>query len=508
MESSQLTVALILVLAGVAAGYVLRKIIAQQQKNSIELEIQKKLLEAKTESQNVVLEAKTKAAEILEEAKIELKQRESDVHKWEERLAHKEETLEKKSGEFDLEKKDLKDKVERVRAVQEALKHKEEEKEKELERIAQLSTEEAKEELFSSIEKNYESGLLERLRKLELSGEERLSRKARDILASVIQRVATSTASEVTTTSVTIPSEDLKGKIIGREGRNIRALERAAGVEIIVDDTPGTIIISGFDPVRRQIAKTALEELIVDGRIQPAKIEEAVEKAKSQIEKIMKDSAEAAAYEVGIFDLDPRLMQLLGRLKFRTSYGQNVLQHSIEMAHISGMLASELGADIAIAKKGALLHDIGKAVDHEVQGTHVEIGRRILQKFAVEQAVIQAMQSHHEEYPYETLESVIVQTADAISASRPGARRDSVENYIKRLEDLEGIATSFEGVEKAYAIQAGREIRVFVTPDKIGDLAAKEMARQIADRIEQELKYPGEIKVHVIRETRVVEYAR
>ena len=320
--------------------------------------------------------------------------------------------------------------------------------------------------------------------------------------------MATSTASEVTTTSVQIPSEDLKGKIIGREGRNIRALERAAGVEIIVDDTPGAIIISGFDPVRRHIAKMALEDLILDGRIQPAKIEESVEKAKSQVEKIMKDAAEAAAYEVGIFDLDPRLMQLLGRLRFRTSYGQNVLQHSIEMTHISGMLASELGADVAIAKKGALLHDIGKAVDHEVQGTHVEIGRRILQKFATDKAVIQAMQSHHEEYPYETLESIIVQTADAISASRPGARRDSVENYLKRLEDLEGIANGFEAVEKCYAIQAGREIRVFVTPEKISDFEAKKLARDIADRIEQELKYPGEIKVHVIRETRVVEYAK
>ena len=268
------------------------------------------------------------------------------------------------------------------------------------------------------------------------------------------------------------------------------------------------IIISGFDPVRRHIAKMALEDLILDGRIQPAKIEEAVEKAKSQVEKIMKDAAEAAAYEVGIFDLDPRLMQLLGRLRFRTSYGQNVLQHSIEMTHVSGILASELGADIIIAKKGALLHDIGKAVDHEVQGTHVEIGRRILQKFGIDKAVIQAMQSHHGEYPYETLESIIVQTADAISASRPGARRDSVENYLKRLEDLEAIATSFDGVEKSYAIQAGREIRVFVTPEKITDLEAKKLARSIADRIEQELKYPGEIKVNVIRETRVIEYAR
>lgn len=327
-------------------------------------------------------------------------------------------------------------------------------------------------------------------------------------MATLIQRLATPTTSEVTTTTVAIPSDDLKGKIIGREGRNIKALERAAGVEIIVDDTPGSIVISGFDPVRRQIAKSALEMLIQDGRIQPARIEEATEKARESIEKQIKDAGEQAAYEVGVFDLDPRLLTLLGRLKFRTSYGQNVLQHSIEMTHLAGMLASELGADVAIAKKGALLHDIGKAVDHEVTGTHVEIGRRILQKFGVDNKVIQAMQSHHEEYPYETVESIIVQTVDAVSASRPGARRDSVENYLKRLEDLEKIATSFEGVEKAYAISAGREIRIFVTPEKLDDLAARNLAREIATRVEGELKYPGEIKVNVIRETRSIEYAR
>lgn len=509
MESgTQLLIALGALFAGIAAGYALRKVIAQQKKNSIELEIQKRELEAKSEAQSIVLDAKQKAHTILEEAQNEEKRRTLEIRKTEERISRKEETLEKKTSDFEDEKKELKEKVERVRKAQEALKTKEDDIQKELERVAHLSETEAKESLFSAIEKKHEADFLERLHKLELAGEERLLQKGRDILAAVIQRVATSTASEVTTTSVPIPSEDLKGKIIGREGRNIRALERAAGVEVIVDDTPGAIIISGFDPVRRHIAKMALEDLILDGRIQPAKIEETVDKAKSQVEKIMKDAAEAAAYEVGIFDMDPRLMQLLGRLRFRTSYGQNVLQHSIEMAHICGMLASELGADIAVAKKGALLHDIGKAVDHEVQGTHVEIGRRILQKFGVDHAVVQAMQSHHEEYPYETLESVIVQTADAISASRPGARRDSVENYLKRLEDLEAIATSFPAVEKCYALQAGREIRVFVTPDKVSDFEAKKLARDIADRIEQELKYPGEIKVHVIRETRVIEYAR
>ncbi len=506
--TSQLGVAALVLLVGVGIGYVLRKFIAQQQKNSIELEIQKKLLEAKTEGQQVILEAKTKASIVLEGAQKEIKEREAEIHKWEDRNTRKEETLEKKSQELEDEKSGLREKVERIRQAQETLKNKEEEQRAALERVAQLSQEDAREQLFGTIEKKYESDFLGRLHKLELQGEDRLGKKARDILAAIIQRVATSTASEVTTTSVVIPSEELKGKIIGREGRNIRTLERAAGVEVIVDDTPGTITISGFDPVRRHIAKMALEDLITDGRIQPARIEESVDKAKSQIEKIMKDAADAACYEVGIFDIDPRLMQLLGRLRFRTSYGQNVLQHSVEMTHISGMLASELGADIAIAKKGALLHDIGKAVDHEVQGTHVEIGRRILQKFGVDNSVIQAMQSHHEEYPYETLESIIVQTADAISASRPGARRDSVENYLKRLEDLERIAGSFAGIEKSYAIQAGREIRVFVTPEKIGDLEAKKLARDIADRIEQELKYPGEIKVNVIRESRSIEYAR
>ncbi|MDA1334389.1 MAG: ribonuclease Y [bacterium] len=506
--TQQPVIAIVLVSVGIIAGYLARIMIAKQQQNSVELKTQKQLLDAKGVAQSTVLEAKDKATKILEEAKVEERKRASEISKLEERIANKEEAHDKRVVEFDKEKVELKGTVERVRAAQEALKNKEGEQIAELARIANLSEEEAKNAMFKKLEKNYESDFLERMHKLELQGEERLARKGRDILASIIQRVATSTASEVTTTSVSIPSDEIKGKIIGREGRNIRALERASGVEVIVDDTPGAIVISSFDPVRRQIARVALEDLILDGRIQPAKIEESVERAKSQVEKIMKDAAEAAAYEVGVFDMDPRLMQLVGRLKFRTSYGQNVLQHSVEMAHISGMLASELGADVAISKKGALLHDIGKAVDHEVQGTHVEIGRRILQKFGVEHSVVQAMQSHHEEYPYETLESIIVQTADAISAGRPGARRDSVENYIKRLEDLEAIASSFEPVEKSYAIQAGREIRVFVTPEKISDLEAKKLARDIANRIEQELKYPGEIKVNVIRETRVVEFAR
>lgn len=500
--------AAIVLVAGAAAGYFLRQIIAQQRKDALELKAKQILLDAKAGAQKALDEAKERAEKIIEEAKEEQKDRERELRRLEERLTHKDEVLEKRTTELEKEADGLREKIEKIRVMKEDLEKIDAQKKDELAKVAKLSEEEAKVKIIEEVEKKYENDILAKVQKIEQFGLETLEKKARDILASVIQRVASSTASEVTVTSVAIPSDDLKGKIIGKEGRNIRAFERAAGVELIVDDTPGVILISSFDPVRRQIARVALENLILDGRVQPARIEEMVEKAKTEIEKIIKDAGEKAAYEVGVLDIDPRLLMLLGRLKFRTSYGQNVLQHSVEMAHICGMLASELKADVGIAKKGALLHDIGKAVDHEIQGTHVEIGRRILQKFNVDHRIIQAMQSHHEEYPYETLESIIVQTADAISASRPGARRDTVENYLKRLEDLEGIANSFKGVDKSYAIQAGREIRVFVTPENLTDLEAKKLARDIADRIESELKYPGEIKVNVIRELRAIEYAR
>jgi ribonuclease Y len=307
---------------------------------------------------------------------------------------------------------------------------------------------------------------------------------------------------------VAIPSDEMKGKIIGKEGRNIKAFERATGVDVLIDDVPNRITLSSFDPLRRYVAKFALEKLIADGRIQPVKIEETVEKTRAEVADIIKEKGETAAYEAGVIGLDPRLVALVGRLHFRTSYGQNMLQHSIECAHIAGMLATELGADPAVARAAALLHDIGKTVDHEVQGTHVEIGRRILEKFGVDPRIIQAMQSHHDEYPYETPEAVIVQVADAISGGRPGARRDTVERYLERLGDLERLAGTFSGVEKVYAISAGREIRIFVNPGKISDIAMHKLARDIATRIQQELKYPGEIKVNIIRENRVVEFAR
>ncbi|OHA05967.1 MAG: ribonuclease Y [Candidatus Sungbacteria bacterium RIFCSPLOWO2_01_FULL_47_10] len=500
--------ALFLVVAAGAGGYFLRQLIVQQRKNSIEARLKKLIEDSRAEAKEILLDAKDKAVKTLEEAKNEERARIVELKRTEDRIVRREETLDKKISGLEEKERELQEKIERVKSIKQEIELLKEKAIAELERVSGLSGEAAKEELFKKIEKQYGDDLAKHMRKLEEAGMDELEQKAKNILTTVIQRLASSTASEVTTTTVAIPSDDLKGKIIGREGRNIRALERAAGVEIIVDDTPGAIVISGFDPVRRHIAKNALENLILDGRIQPARIEEAVDKARESIEKQVREAGEAAAFEIGCFDLDPRLLNLLGRLKFRTSYGQNVLMHSVEMAHMAAMLATELGADIQIAKKGALLHDIGKAVDHEIQGTHVEIGRRILEKFNVDKRLIQAMQSHHEEYPYETIESVIVQTVDAISASRPGARRDSVENYLKRLQDLENIANSFEGVEKSYAIQAGREIRIFVAPDKISDLEAKQLARNIAERVQNELKYPGEIKVHLIRELRVVEYAK
>ncbi|KKW21466.1 MAG: Ribonuclease Y [Parcubacteria group bacterium GW2011_GWB1_52_7] len=500
--------ALLLLGIGAGLGYVLRQLISRQRVNSIELRTQKLIEDAKVEAKEILVEAKTGAVKILEEAKKEEKNREQEIKRLQDRLENREGLLDQKLLDIETREKDVEARIEKIKTVKTELDEARARIEKELERVAGLTKESAIEELTKTIEKDHGETLMQRIRKLETSGLDELERRAKQILATIIQRVSTPTVSEVTTTTVQIPSDEIKGKIIGREGRNIRTLERAAGVEIIVDDTPGAIVISAFDPVRRHIAKNALEQLIADGRIQPARIEEVVEKVRQDIERQIKAAGEAAAFEVGVFDLDPRLVSLLGRLKFRTSYGQNVLVHSIEMAHIAGMLAEELGGDVVIAKKGAVLHDIGKAVDHEVQGTHVEIGRRILQKFGVDNRIIQAMQSHHEEYPYETLESILVQVADVISAGRPGARRDSVENYLKRLQDLEAIANSFEGVEKSYAIQAGREIRIFVTPEKMSDLEARELARSVAHKVESELKYPGEIKVNVIRETRAIEYAR
>jgi ribonucrease Y len=495
-------------LLGVGIGYYLRVIIALGQKRSIEIDIKQMMVGAKEEAQKIVEEAKKKTEAKLAETKEEEKKKEQEFKETEKRLIKKDELLDARQVEIDKEVENIKIKVEEVKKIQEKVLNLEGEKRGELEKISKLTEEEAKNELLKEVEVKYEEDILVKIQKIENSNEEKLEQRAKEILATSIQRLAVSTASDLMTTAVAIPNNEIKGKIIGKEGRNIRAFERVAGVELIVDDTPGSIVISSFDPVRRQVARVALENLILDGRIQPAKIEELVEKAKEEINKIIKEKGEQAVYECGIFNFDPRIVAIIGRLYFRTSYGQNVLQHSIEMSHIAGMLAEELGADVAVAKAGALVHDIGKALDHEVQGTHIEIGMRILQKFGADEKIITAMKSHHEDYPYETIEAIIVQTADSISGGRPGARRDSVENYLKRLQDLEALVNGFPAVEKSYALQAGREIRIFVTPEKISDAEAKLMARDIAIKIEQELKYPGEIKVTMIRETRIIEYAR
>ncbi len=508
---SSLTIILIgvgVLLLGAGIGYYLRVVIALGKRKSIEIDIKQMMVGAKEEAQKITDEAKNKIEKRLAELKEEEKKHEQEFKETEKRLIKKDEFLDARQVEINKETENIKLKVEEVKKIQDKILVLEEEKRAELERVSKLTVEEAKEELMREIEKKYEEDILIRIQKLENSNEEKLDNRAKDILATSIQRLASSTASELMTTIVNIPNNEIKGKVIGKEGRNIRAFERASGVELIVDDTPGSIIISSFDPIRRQVARLALENLILDGRIQPAKIEELVEKAKEEISKIIKEKGEQAVYECGIFNFDPRIVAIIGRLYFRTSYGQNVLQHSIEMAHIAGMIAEELGADVAIAKAGALVHDIGKALDHEVQGTHIEIGMRILQKFGADERIITAMKSHHEDYPFETIEAVIVQTADAISGGRPGARRDSVENYLKRLQELEGLVNAFPGVEKSYALQAGREIRIFVTPEKVSDAEAKIMAHDIAVKIEQELKYPGEIKVTMIRETRIIEYAR
>lgn len=493
---------------GVGFGYFLRWIVSLGKRGSMELQIKQMMLEAKEDAKRITEDAEKKAAKIIEERTKELKEREGDLKKTEERLVRKEDLLDKRQLDLDEDAEEMKAKAERIKELREQAEQKLAAREEELQKIAGLSSEEAKQELIKQVEKTYQEDIAVRLQKLERDGADKYERKAQDILTTAIHRVGNSLQADVVSTTVVIPNEEVKGKIIGKEGRNIRAFERASGVDVIIDDTPGAITISSFDPIRRQVARVALENLMIDGRIQPAKIEETVEKAREEINVIIKKRGEEAAYEAGVHNLDPKLLIVLGRLHFRTSYGQNVLLHSIEMAHVAAIIAEEVGANVQVARAGALLHDIGKAVDHEVTGTHVEIGRRILQKFNVDPEVIKAMEAHHEEYPYSNPESYIVQVADAISAGRPGARRDTVENYIKRLEDIEGIANSFPGIEKSYAISAGREVRVFVKPDEVTDIEARQLARDIALKIENELKYPGEVKVNVIRESRSIEYAR
>jgi ribonuclease Y len=500
--------AVVSLIIGSILGYYARQSIARKQVGTIEERIQKKISQTRVEAQKILTEAKDKSSQILENTKEEIDQRQRELLKNERFLLKREETLDNKLQALDDQEREFQQKVKKLKIIKENLEILKTEALENLERVSKLSKEEAKKELLNNIEKEYQKDIIGRIKKLEIEGQERFNKKAQGILATTIQKLAINQTQELTTTTLPLPSDEIKGRIIGKEGRNIKTLERLTGVEIIIDDTPEAVVISGFDPVRRQIAKVALEKLIRDGRIQPARIEEEVKRAETEIVNKIKEAGETAVYETGIVGLHPKIVQLLGRLDFRTSYGQNVLLHSIEVAHLAAVLSEELGANSLIAKKAGLLHDIGKAVDHQVEGSHTEIGIKILEKFGIEKEIIDAMKSHHEEYPYETLEAIIVQVADQISGARPGARKDTVENYLKRLGDLEAIATSFPGIDKAWALQAGRELRVFVKPEEIDDLSAQKIAREIADRIESELKYPGEIKVTVVRENRVVEYAR
>lgn len=508
MQTIAIIAALIAGAIGLGIGYYLRYLQAIGQKQSLELEVKRTLLDAKEEAKAIVEKAEQKAEKIEDELKQAVTETKERHEKTEERLIKKEELLDKRQIDLDSEVEAIRSKIEEIKSLKGRLDERASSIDQRLEEVAGMTKEEALENMMRRLEATNAEDIMVRLQKLEVFGREQLEEKAREIITTAIHRIGNTTHTDIMTSTVEIPSDDLKGKIIGKEGRNIRTFERLTGVDMLIDESPGVITISSFDPVRREVARVALTTLISDGRIQPAKIEEAIEKARKEVGETMRKQGEKAAFECGIHNLHPDLIKILGRLHYRTSYGQNVLWHSVEMAHIGAMIAQEIGADIQVTKAGCLLHDIGKTVSHEVQGTHVEIGRKILQKYGVDEAVIKAMQAHHEEYPYETVESIVVQVADAISGSRPGARSDSIEKYIKRLEDLEGIAQNVPGVEKSYAIQAGREVRVFVKPEEVNDLEAYEIAQKIARQVEQELRYPGEIKITVIRESRAIEYAR
>lgn len=494
--------------AGGAVGYYIRQNIAKNRAGSLEAKLQKRVVDVKQETADLVKKAEAQASEITEKAQKDIDQRRKEFLQTEQVVLEREKLLESRISDFETKDKELETKVEKVKVAKEQLDTLRQEVQVKLEKVASLTREDAKKELMNLVEVESDRDILGRMRKLEETGREALNAKAREIVTLAIQKCAVAHTQELSTSTVVIPSEDVKGRIIGKEGRNIKTFERMTGVELILDETPDSVVISCFNPVRRQIAKIALEKLIADGRIQPAKIEETVAEATAQIADVVKKAGDKTVFDMALLGVNDKLVQILGRLHFRTSYGQNVLQHSMEVALIAETIAEELGANAQVAKRGGLFHDIGKALDQQLQGSHIEIGIKILEKYGESDAVVKSMRSHHGDYPHDSIEAVIVTIADAISGSRPGARKDTIENYLQRLKALEDIANRHDGIEKSYAIQAGREIRVFVKSDKVDDLGATKIAREIAKSIEEELKYPGEIKVTVIRENRVVEYAR
>ncbi len=493
--------------AGILAGYYFRRTMARRDMQTAESKLEKMISEAKDKRREIILDAKKEAMDILEKAKKEEDKRRNELRDIQSRLEKRESLFDQKILSFEDKRNKLAEKEKALEELREDLQKIKQRGVEKLEKIAGMSKEEAKDALIKNVESEVKDELYQRVRKIEKQNTEELEEKAREILSNVIERCATNHSADTTTTTITLSNDEMKGRIIGKEGRNIKTIEQLTGVELIVDETPGTIWISGFSPIRRQVARLALEKLMADGRIHPGRIEEAVLAAKKDLSIEIKKAGEEAMYAAGVGGLDPKLVQILGRLKFRTSYGHNVLQHSIEVALLSGLLAEQLGANVMVARKGGLLHDIGKAVDHEVKGGHPEIGYDILKKFGMSEEVARIALEHHMDHP-ETLEGVIAKTADAISGARPGARKDTYEQYVQRLEDLEATANTITGVNKVYAIQAGRELRVFVQPQTVDDWGAKKIARDVANRIEEELKYPGEIKVTVIREMKVEEYAR
>ncbi len=508
MEPLSIIIALVALSAGGYGGYVYRKKQMTKDAQNADVKAEKLIENAETKAKEIVLEARDEAVKIAENVKKEERERREQISNTEKRIAQREEALDRKSDELDKKRDEIEKSRGEIEKTKNELREIRVRQQEALEKIAKLTKDEAKDKLLGMIEKDYKKDIINFIKKVEEETKDQADVKAREIISVAMQRVATDQTTESTVTAISLPNDEIKGRIIGREGRNIQAIEKATGCDIIVDDTPETIVISGFDPVRRHIAKIALEKLIKDGRIHPARVEEAVEKAQEEMDKSIKEAGEKAVYEAGVAGLPPEMVKLLGRLKFRTSYAQNVLKHSVETSLLAGALATELGADVVIAKKAGLLHDIGKAVDQEIEGSHAVISRDICKKYGISDEVTHAVEAHHEDVPFQSIEAIIVQVSDAISASRPGARRDSLENYIKRLSELENIANSFDGVEKSFAISAGREVRILVRPEQIDDLKAVKLSREIAKKIEDDLKYPGQIKVNVIRETRAIDYAK